>query len=498
MNIKNIFGGAVYINLDDRVDRNNGILEELGKIGIEGVERFSAVRLTDEENENITRNGGLLHPPEQDFLNRIVKSERSCALSHLGVIKLAKENNWESVLILEDDCIFLDSFHEGIQEVKNFMDTNDEWGFIYIGLNLRSEPLRYNDKFFKLRHNFSTTHSYIVHKRMYDKILNFSLNDFYAIDLLYSKLSIDNLFVCYKQLLTTQRDGHSNIENREMSYSYYFSNNFKKNTLYLNNTIDLSKIGFFYQTARNPCAVEMNLTQLKKFYPTSPIVVWEDITDLCSDICHRHHVPYFKVKRLPSDITWHNSQPITEITGGLHYLHRLYISCMTTLKDADWIMHYEDDVWCSGHINKLPNNEWGGTIRTGWEEELNQYVRDEMKIEGSLFHGACGGALISRDAIIKSYLKLQEIDWVEILKRDKRIAMYSDYLISFMLINGGYKWSWWDNWEQGGYHDFMIYKQPFIHNIKYWYFHDLKELKNINSADNVKFFIEKNNNFNLC
>jgi hypothetical protein len=168
------------------------------------------------------------------------------------------------------------------------------------------------------------------------------------------------------------------------------------------------------------------------------------------------------------------------------------------LKDADWIMHYEDDVWCSGHINKLPNNEWGGTIRTGWEEELNRYVRDEMKIEGSLFHGACGGALISRDAIIKSYLKLQEIDWVEILKRDKRIAMYSDYLISFMLINGGYKWSWWDNWEQGGYHDFMIYKQPFIHNIKYWYFHDLKELKNINSADNVKFFIEKNNNFNLC
>ena len=32
---------------------------------------------------------------------------------------------------------------------------------------------------------------------------------------------------------------------------------------------DSKKLGFFYQSAKNPCAVEMNLRQIKKYYPES-------------------------------------------------------------------------------------------------------------------------------------------------------------------------------------------------------------------------------------
>ena len=41
---------------------------------------------------------------------------------------------------------------------------------------------------------------------------------------------------------------------------------------------DSKKLGFFYKSAKNPCAVEMNLRQIKKYYPESTVTVWEDIS----------------------------------------------------------------------------------------------------------------------------------------------------------------------------------------------------------------------------
>jgi hypothetical protein len=61
-----------------------------------------------------------------------------------------------------------------------------------------------------------------------------------------------------------------------------------------------------------------------------------------------------------------------------------------------------------------------------------------------------------------------------------------------MLLNAGYKWSKWDEWEQGGYEDFKVHTKPLIHNIKYWYHVKLEELENKNAEQNVKFFIEMN------
>ena len=68
--------GVFFINLDRRVDRLAEISEELSLMGIEG-ERFSAV----------DRSPGIL----------------GCGLSHLSVLKLARERGYRNVLIFEDD-----------------------------------------------------------------------------------------------------------------------------------------------------------------------------------------------------------------------------------------------------------------------------------------------------------------------------------------------------------------------------------------------------------
>ena len=73
---------AIYcINLDKRPDRWEWVKKEFEKMGIEDkVKRFPAFDVN--------------------------KKHVGCALSHRYIIKLAKENKYNNVLILEDDIYF--------------------------------------------------------------------------------------------------------------------------------------------------------------------------------------------------------------------------------------------------------------------------------------------------------------------------------------------------------------------------------------------------------
>ena len=80
MNSINNIEHAFYINLESRVDRKQHVEEQLSNIGICAA-RFNAIKLT---------NGAI-----------------GCSMSHLKCLELAKQNNWEHVLIVEDDILFL-------------------------------------------------------------------------------------------------------------------------------------------------------------------------------------------------------------------------------------------------------------------------------------------------------------------------------------------------------------------------------------------------------
>lgn len=232
--------------------------------------------------------------------------------------------------------------------------------------------------------------------------------------------------------------------------------------------IDSKKLGFFYQSAKNPCAVEMNLRQIKKYYHESPVIVWEDISSEYEDICKKHNVPYRKMHRLPQHADYMQSLPVIEISGALHFLNRIYVSLLTELKDVDWFMHMEDDVWLHGVIKKFPDTEWGGP-------------RDSP----------CGGAIISRKAFIDSYLKIQDINWLEECANDSPNCRYTDNVISFIMRkNNMSPTPLPSEWGQGGYDDYVVYKTPIIHNIKYWYNKKIEDLDEVNQQDAVKFFLK--------
>ncbi|WP_341266116.1 glycosyltransferase family 25 protein [Morganella morganii] len=82
---------VVYINLAERTDRQESIEFQMKKAGIpqNKIIRFDAIK-----NEN-----GTL----------------GCTLSHIGVMAMAAEENWENVLVLEDDMIFNDDDESGTE-----------------------------------------------------------------------------------------------------------------------------------------------------------------------------------------------------------------------------------------------------------------------------------------------------------------------------------------------------------------------------------------------
>ena len=88
---------ALYINLDDRKDRKDQIEKELNEKNIK-YERFPAIK---------HENGAL-----------------GCSKSHLNVIKLAKERNYNQVIIFEDDFEFIINKNEFIEELNKLNNVN--------------------------------------------------------------------------------------------------------------------------------------------------------------------------------------------------------------------------------------------------------------------------------------------------------------------------------------------------------------------------------------
>ena len=133
---------VIYINLEKRQDRRAEIEGELSKLGLSG-ERFVAIE----------------HKPG------IV----GCGLSHLAILKRARDNNWPNVMIFEDDFQCTTdpaTFHSVL---NTFFETIHDWDALMLSYSLNSSR-PYNDIFGYVS-AASTTSGYILHQRMYEKLI---------------------------------------------------------------------------------------------------------------------------------------------------------------------------------------------------------------------------------------------------------------------------------------------------------------------------------------
>ncbi len=195
MVIKNIsdIKNILYINLTEREDRKQHIEEQFSKINLVGT-RFSAIK----------------HE----------KGALGCTLSHIGCLEKAIQNNWDHVLVLEDDVLFLDPTLFTTQFNK-FLDTHDDWNVIFLGGN-NVAPYKMMDETSIKVNKCQCAHAYLIQGNEYIKTV---LNNFkesiiagYAVDLYWWELQQKDNWYLIIPLSVVQKENYSNIEKKNVNY----------------------------------------------------------------------------------------------------------------------------------------------------------------------------------------------------------------------------------------------------------------------------------------
>ena len=188
---------TIYINLERRKDRNESILKELSKINIKNLHRFNAVEM---------KNGAV-----------------GCSLSHIKCLEIAIKENYDYVMICEDDIeilnptIFLENIHK-------FLNSTIEWDVVLIAGN-NMVPYNFVTDYCIKIYNCLTTTGYIVKNKYFStlvdnykegvkKLMKEQTNSSYRIDKYWQILqNKDNWYMIIPPSIV-QKEDYSDIEKR--------------------------------------------------------------------------------------------------------------------------------------------------------------------------------------------------------------------------------------------------------------------------------------------
>lgn len=165
ININDYFDNIYVLNLDRRSDRLEKTKSKLNKLGIK-FKRFSAI------------DGNNLYG-DYDFTNFVVgkgmlenKYALACFKSHIEIVKDAKLNNYNRILIFEDDILISKDIHIHIQKLKNIKN----WKLLYFGSSQYDWNVQFIEDFFISKKTHGTF-AYAIDSSIYDDIINLDNNN---------------------------------------------------------------------------------------------------------------------------------------------------------------------------------------------------------------------------------------------------------------------------------------------------------------------------------
>ena len=195
---------VVFINLNRREDRRihmERILEEYDIAAI----RFEAV-------EHLPT--GSASTPLHGLYG--------CGQSHLAVLKMARDNGWQNVLILEDDIQFELSSQDFERQIERLFKEGPEFDVCMLDINLqRSIP----ETDWLLRvHYAHCAGAYIVKQHYYQKLIDLyecalplllttGAHWIYANDAVWGQLQEVDNWITFKRQICRQMSGYSDTKN---------------------------------------------------------------------------------------------------------------------------------------------------------------------------------------------------------------------------------------------------------------------------------------------
>lgn len=213
--LNKVFDKIYCINLDKRPDRWSEVGAFFRKYNIE-VERFSAI----DGNPMGWNQSRYSHVKPTVFVGAM-----GCLASHLAIWKLAKQNNYNSVLIIEDDCDLEDNFNALF--TSKYPQVPADWDLLYFGgrhdtVGGLYTPIKITDSVV-LGKKIITTTCYAIKNTLYDRVINTIERDipspYTAVD---GYLSSEIMQACkayaFQPVLAWQRASYSDIQNGFRDY----------------------------------------------------------------------------------------------------------------------------------------------------------------------------------------------------------------------------------------------------------------------------------------
>ena len=145
-----------------------------------------------------------------------------CGLSHLAVIKMAKSERWNRVLILEDDILITEEPQKFRELLSRVLDQR-EFDVCMLDTNLQqSEPLD-EDWLLKVKHSYCAG-AYIVENHYYQKLIDLyewalpklletGAHWLYANDAAWHNLQQNDNWITIRPQLCKQMAGYSDTKN---------------------------------------------------------------------------------------------------------------------------------------------------------------------------------------------------------------------------------------------------------------------------------------------
>lgn len=197
------FDNTYCITLDARKDRWEQAKEEFGKNNIIA-EKVSAI------------DGSKLN---LNFPSEIKEGAVGCSLSHLYIMKMAKQLGLSNYLVLEDDVKFIDNFIEIFPHIMNQVPS--DWDMLYLGgQHIHGRNIqRVTENIYKCEYTL-TTHSFAVKNTVYDLFIDKLIDITKPCDVHFAEEHKNiNAYVCIPHL-TWQRQGYSDVEKQNVDYEF--------------------------------------------------------------------------------------------------------------------------------------------------------------------------------------------------------------------------------------------------------------------------------------
>jgi len=218
------------INLEHRKDRKKEIMEELSKMKVDDLGKVEIFRGIVPNEEILNKWNPNFVKPLPDWTKKQNLNEKKyrigalgCLLSHFTIIQKAYANDYDNILIFEDDALFKKkdkSLPEILKKYDIFFDKIvKEYGIFYLGGNNSEFGMRKIIDNIYLTYGTYTTSSYIISKDCMKFVIDNLTGYPKEIDKFYQEI-VQKKKYCFTihPPIVVQRESHSDITDKQVNY----------------------------------------------------------------------------------------------------------------------------------------------------------------------------------------------------------------------------------------------------------------------------------------